>query len=211
METATAQTTEQTGVRRRKREETRQRLMKAAFGVFARNGYERATVDEIVRDAGFSKGAFYVHFNSKEDLFWAMLEERVTSLQVGFLQVVHPEATLRENIRSLIAAIFDIEKQDPQWPATFMEFLAHAERKPEVRRRLAKIFKSWHRFITELLEVSREAGVVRTDMEADVLARAAIALIEGTLIQSRLDRGPERLDSMIDPLCELLAEMLEGR
>ena len=43
--------------------------MEAALGVFARHGYERATVDEIVREAGYSKGAFYVHFESKEDLF----------------------------------------------------------------------------------------------------------------------------------------------
>ena len=52
--------------RRRRRAETRQRLTDAALGVFARNGYERATVDEIVREAGFSKGAFYVHFEAKD-------------------------------------------------------------------------------------------------------------------------------------------------
>lgn len=198
-------------VKRRKREETRRRLLKSAFGVFARNGYDRATVDEIVRDAGFSKGAFYVHFNSKEDLFWAMLEDRATSLQEAVLAVVSPDATLRGNIRSLLVAIFDIEEQDPEWPATFTEFLAHAGRNPEVRDRLAAIFDDWHRFIAEMLKFSREAGQVREDLEIDLLARASIALIHGTMIQNRLAPSPEPIDKVVGTLCELLAEMLEGR
>lgn len=202
--------TEPIPVKRRKREETRDRLLKAAFGVFARNGYERATVDEIVREAGFSKGAFYVHFSSKEDLFWEMFEDRAKELQGAFLEVVHPEATLRANIRSLLAAIFEIEQQDPEWPATFTEFLAHAGRNPEVRDRLARIFESWHWFIGEMLKFSREAGHVRTDMEIDFLARAVIALIHGTLLQNRLAPNDRSLEQVIDPLCELLAEILEG-
>src|SRR3972149_5002445 len=76
--------------RRRRGEETRARLMEAATGVFARSGFDRATVDEIVREAGFSKGAFYVHFESKEDLFWAMLEERISRQQDTFRRAVGP-------------------------------------------------------------------------------------------------------------------------
>lgn len=197
--------------KRRKREETRERLLRAALGVFARNGYDRATVDEIVRDAGYSKGAFYVHFNTKEDLFWAMLEDRATSMQQGFLLVLQPQASLRDNIHRLLSAIFDIEKQDPEWPATFMEFLAHAGRNAVVRERLGKIFENWHVFIADMLRVSRENGLVRSDLNVDFLARAAIALIEGTILQSRLSRDPHQLDDMIDPLCGILTELLEAR
>jgi len=197
--------------RRRKREETRERLLKSAFSVFARNGYDRATVDEIVRDAGFSKGAFYVHFKTKEDLFWAMLEERAMSMQQAFLLVLHPEVPLKDNVQRLLTAIFDIEKRDPEWPATFMEFLAHAGRNAAVRERLSKIFESWHGFIADMLRVSRDKGIVRSDVEIDFLARSAIALIEGTILQSRLSRDPRQLDDLIEPLCSLLTELLEAR
>lgn len=210
MEAAT-QATQATQPKRRKREETRERLLKAAFGVFARNGYERATVDEIVRDAGFSKGAFYVHFSTKEDLFRAMLEERASSLQAALVQVLDADASLKDNVRNLLKAIFEIEEQDAEWPATFMEFLAHSGRNPEVRERLATIFESWQKFIAEMLRLSRETGHVRTDMDADFLARAAIALINGTLLQNRLTPWSEQLDDVIEPLCELLTEMLERR
>lgn len=197
--------------KRRKREETRERLLKAAFGVFARNGYERATVDEIVRDAGFSKGAFYVHFSTKEDLFRAMLEERAASLQAAFLQVLHPEVPLKDNIRNLLTAIIDIEEQDAEWPATFMEFLAHAGRNVEVRERLAEIFESWHKFIVEMLRMSQDAGQVRTDIDLDFLARAAIAMINGTLLQNRLAPWSPKLEEVIEPLADLLTELLESR
>ena len=45
--------------------------------VFAERGYRDASMDEIVGRAGYSKGALYWHFSSKEDLFFALLEERV--------------------------------------------------------------------------------------------------------------------------------------
>jgi len=197
--------------KRRKREETRERLLKAALGVFARNGYDRATVDEIVREAGFSKGAFYVHFNTKEDLFWAMLEDRASSMQERFLLVLQPNAPLRDNVRILLTAIFDIEKQDPEWPATVMEFLAHAGRNPVVRERLARIFENWHQFIVEMLRVGRENGDVRGDLQIDLLASSAMALIEGTILRSRLQQDPQHLDTVIEPLCGLLTELLESR
>lgn len=197
--------------KRRKREETRERLLKAALGVFARNGYERATVDEIVREAGFSKGAFYVHFNTKEDLFWAMLEDRATSMQERFLLVLQPNVPLLDNIRTLLTAIFDIERQDPEWPATVLEFLAHAGRNPAVRDRFARVFEGWHRFIAEMLRVGHENGHVRSDVQIDLLASAAMALIEGTIMQSRLSKDPHHLDDVLEPLCGLLTELLEDR
>ena len=73
---------------RRRREETRAKLLEAATSILARSGFERATLDEIVREAGFSKGAFYVHFESKDDLFWAMLEERISRQQEAFRRAV---------------------------------------------------------------------------------------------------------------------------
>src|SRR3989338_4184811 len=94
--------------RRRKREETRGRLMEAAIGVFARSGFDRATVDEIVREAGFSKGAFYVHFESKEDLFWAMLEERISRQLEAFRLGVDYEKPVGASVRTILNGVFGL-------------------------------------------------------------------------------------------------------
>src|SRR5580693_7962663 len=58
---------------------TRDLLLRAAEQVFARVGYERAQVEEITEAAGFSKGALYAHFKSKEELFLALYETKIAS------------------------------------------------------------------------------------------------------------------------------------
>jgi AcrR family transcriptional regulator len=195
--------------KRRRREETRERLLAAALEVFAHNGYDRATVDEIVSGAGFSKGAFYVHFKSKEDLFWAMLDQRVSGHQDVLRESLDPGSSFRGNVRSLLTTIFDLESQDPSWPATVMEFLAHAGRNREVRDRLATIYRRSREFLVVMLREGQEAGQIRADVDIDFAASAAIALIEGTITQSRLAPDDIVLAEMIDPLCELLSQALE--
>src|SRR3990170_5584981 len=127
--------------RRRKREETRARLMDAAIGIFARSGFDRATVDEIVREAGFSKGAFYVHFESKEDLFWSMLEERINRHQEAFRDTVDHDNSVAENVRMILTAVFGLAEADPLWSSLFMEFSAHAGRNEKARRLLAAMYE----------------------------------------------------------------------
>src|SRR3954454_18996732 len=62
-----------------RRQKTRTRLLAAATRVFARHRYHSATLDEIAAEAGFTKGALYYNFASKEELFLALLDEHIAS------------------------------------------------------------------------------------------------------------------------------------
>jgi len=183
--------------------------MEAALSICARNGYERATVDEIVREAGFSKGAFYVHFESKEDLFWAMLEERLARQQEAFRQTLDPSVPLSDNVRTVLRGIFGLHLQDPLWSAMFMEFAAHAARDERVRKKLAAMYTSWRTFAVEALNGALEAGAVRPDIVPEFVASLLIAIVEGTIMQSRLAPEHVRLEQMIEPLSRLLGDWLE--
>ncbi|HEU4759423.1 MAG TPA: TetR/AcrR family transcriptional regulator [Dehalococcoidia bacterium] len=196
---------------KRRRGDTRQRLLESALSVFARHGFDRATIDEIVRDAGFSKGAFYVHFESKEDLFWALLEERIARQQEAFRQAVDPRSPVVENVRTILGGVFALYRTDPLWTAMFMEFGAHALRNEKVRQRLADMYKRWHGLIVEILRASREGGRVRQDIDVEFIASAVIAVVEGTLMQSRLAPDVVRLDEMVEPLARTLADWLEPK
>ncbi len=198
-----------TATKKHRREETREKLLQSAFSVFAANGYERATVDGIVREAGFSKGAFYVHFESKEDLFWAMLEGRINYMQDTMRQAMDTTQSVAENQRRILEAIFALDRNDRHWPALFVEFVAHAARNDRVREKLSEMYERWHRFTVEMLEEGRRAGRVREDIDIEFMASAAMSLIEGTLMQSRLAPETVRLDAMIQPLARLLGEWLE--
>ncbi len=61
--------------RQNQKEQTRALLVDAALRVFAEHGYEEATVEDIAAAAGYSKGAYYFHFASKEDIFLELLEQ----------------------------------------------------------------------------------------------------------------------------------------
>ena len=62
--------------RKEKQAHTRNCLMRSASKLFAERGLQNASIDDLAEDAGFTKGAFYANFASKEELFLAMLDER---------------------------------------------------------------------------------------------------------------------------------------
>ncbi len=182
--------------------------MEAAISVFARSGFDRATVDEIVREAGFSKGAFYVHFESKEDLFWAMLEERISRQQDTFRRAVGHTQPVADNVRTILSGVFSLLRDDPLWGSLFAEFGAHALRNEKVRQRLATMYERWRELIAEILNESRELGRIRTDIDVDLIATVLIAATEGSIMQSRLAPDTVRLDELLEPLTTVLAEWL---
>ena len=78
------------GGRAAKAAQTRSDLLTAAQHLISTKGYEAASVDEIAREAGYTKGAFYTHFDSKQDLFLAVMNER-TKASSQRLESVAPE------------------------------------------------------------------------------------------------------------------------
>jgi TetR/AcrR family fatty acid metabolism transcriptional regulator len=195
---------------RRRREDTRAKLLEAATCVLARSGFERATLDEIVREAGFSKGAFYVHFDSKDDLFWAMLEERISRQQEAFRRAVDYSKSMDYNVRTILSAVFGLLGEDPLWGSLFMEFHAHAARNELVRRRLGTMYERWRQLIVDILSISVETGRMRRDADLELMATVLVATVEGSIIQSHLAPEAVRLEEMVEPLTRTLSEWLTG-
>ncbi len=179
------------------------------MGVLARSGFDRATVDEIVREAGFSKGAFYVHFETKEDLFWAMLEERISRQQEAFRQAVAHTQPLADNMRMILSGVFGLLRDDPLWGSLYAEFAAHASRNEKVRQRLAAMYDRWRELIVDILSASRDAGRTRKDIDLQFAATLLIATVEGSIMQSHLAPETVRLEALLEPLTRTLSEWLE--
>ena len=73
----------------RRREMTRRHLLEAAAVVFARDGFHGASLDDVAATAGFTKGAVYSNFKSKEDLFLALFDDRLVREAADMQQVLH--------------------------------------------------------------------------------------------------------------------------
>ena len=133
-------------VRARKREHTRRALMSAAVNVFSKQGYERATVDLVAATAGYSKGAFYVHFDSKETIFLEVLSEAAGFLEMG----------LDGSLESAIESFAGLIGAHPYWSPLAVEFSAHAWRNQRVRQGMDEL---WARFSSRLEAAAVDSGV----------------------------------------------------
>lgn len=125
-----------------RRERTRERLLDAAFTVFARHGIRGASIEAVCEAAGFSRGAFYSNFSSKEELFLA-LAERAMRRQLASLESVgkelHPDivrggAVDHDAIRTVLSVVVTDPGDARQWSLMRAELELLAMRDPAVGR-----------------------------------------------------------------------------
>jgi AcrR family transcriptional regulator len=127
--------------RRQERTEiTRARLIQSAEKVFARDGFEAAKLEEIAADAGYTRGAFYANFESKEDLFFALLEREIGS-RIGALEREMDKLRDPEDKLKAMRDFFLTKTMDRRWCLLALEFKLFAVRHPEVRQRLAAMHR----------------------------------------------------------------------
>src|SRR5579862_8275407 len=80
---------------------TRRKLLTAAKRIFAQNGFEAARLEDIAAGAGYTRGAFYANFESKEDIFFALFEEWVRERVESLTTAVHRHSDPDEKLVAL--------------------------------------------------------------------------------------------------------------
>jgi AcrR family transcriptional regulator len=123
--------------RAERREQTRQELISAAEACFVTQGFHASSVDEVAERAGYTKGAVYSNFASKEDLFFAVYERRVEQMLTEVVPGLRQAGAAQAFDWGARAAIE--RDRDDGWLAVFFEFWAHVLRHPELRDRFAAI------------------------------------------------------------------------
>jgi AcrR family transcriptional regulator len=139
--------------RAERQQRTRDELVDAAERLFTKQGFHATSLDAVAAEAGFTKGAVYSNFESKEDLFFAIYERRVDSRVAQMEDAIRDAATAREAIQRMIPGAGGRPVAEDGWLAVFFEFWAHVLRHAELRERFAAL----HARIIEPLE----AGLVR--------------------------------------------------
>ena len=173
----------------KRRAETRQRLLDAAFDAFAAEGFGRCTVEQICERAGFTRGAFYSNFTSLEELFLDMWEVRSGQMLrevTGVLESGSGVAVgdLRAGVEQVLRAI----PLDDKWFRITAEFTAHALRNPPLRRVMVARENAIVAALLPVLEALLvRAGRTVTDREG--LGRAVVAVHDGTATQCLLEPG----------------------
>jgi AcrR family transcriptional regulator len=183
---------------------TRRHLLDAAAIVFARNGFHGSTLDEVAATAGFTKGAVYSNFKSKEDLFLALFDYRIEQqfaivsevLGSGSHQAVEQRPRIREFFHS-----------DMFWDDAFLvlwlEFVLYARRNPVARTKLAASIDRSRAQVQSLIEQEYSAIGGEAVYPTRELAEISLALINGLALDRLLDPASVT-DQTLDTTLEFL-------
>ena len=167
-----------------KSRQTREELMDAAVILFGEQGFAATSIAEITARAGYAKGSFYRHWDSKDAIFLQIVEAKLATYrqmrQHGTERAVGLEAVMNV-IWDFLETIID----DRNWSKIFLEFTIHAARNDELRKELNRgKYRLSNEIFADLVK-----GHVETDYPPAKIGALNTALFEGFLIHSSLGTG----------------------
>ena len=167
-----------------RRQATRERVLEAASAVFAERGFHGATVEDICERAGFTRGAFYSNFSSKDDLVLELTRRHAEDLVDRIRAASKREhASAEQVLRDVLAALADDSRSKERWVVLTTEFTLHAIRDAAARRAwAAQQRRVRDELATVVDEVVGRQGLT-LPMPTDVFVRVAMALTQGSLTQ----------------------------
>ena len=164
-----------------KRERTRARLMDAAVGIFARSGYESASVNEIARAADVANGTFYLHFKDK-DAIVAAVAMRIAGDVVRQIDLAMKDIDdAIERTSCATRQFIDLACSEPQWGWALLRAVSFL---PDLRRQGARYLRA---------DLQRGARQGAFNLKIDEFVVEMFAAMVMTALQARLrgDEGPD--------------------
>jgi AcrR family transcriptional regulator len=185
---------------------SRERLLDAAVQVFARDGYSGTSIDRIAAEAGLSKGAVYWNFVSKEELFFALLDERIDR-RIRALFDMTAAAPVGQAMEARVSVgLSAVLEQERELVVLFHEYSAMAVRDPRLRERYVERNVMLRNGLARVFEARVEALEWSPAVGAQELATAVIALADGLSIEQLTE--PEVVTEEL--LGEILSLILDG-
>ena len=194
--------------RLRDSERTRERLLQAASREIYRSGFQSASLDTILAVAGVTKGALYYHFDSKEALGHAVVEEVIAPDNRGTW--VLPLQSVKDPIDALIGIVqgISVRPEDVRGGCR-LNNLAQ-EMSPldaGFRKRLAIVFHSWREAVASVLREGQTRGSVRRNVEPTDAAGLLIAMVEGYGSLAKNAQDPKMMKAGIRNIVDWLRSL----
>jgi AcrR family transcriptional regulator len=189
--------------RKEKQAHTRSCLMKSAAKVFTRHGMDKASIDQVAEDAGYTKGAFYANFRSKEELFLAMLDEHfqehIEEVERAFAD---SDESPPEQARHAAADFVRSLHADPERSRLFHEFIAYGMRDEDFRQELLTRFATLRERFERVYQRRADELGLTLDIPMDRIVRMVLAMADGFALWQRLE--PDAVDDgMFEDMMEL--------
>jgi AcrR family transcriptional regulator len=184
------------------RDDTREKLFEAAAQVFEEQGIGGASIEAIAAAAGFSRGAFYSNFNSKDELIIAMLEEHVAQSIRRNLDLLEKHKDPDDFLQALKSV--ERTRQDPlgRAPLLHMEMILYVARAEQRRPELAKRLRARRKLVAEIVETTmRNRG--KPAPNAAWTGAILLALEDGFRLHRLIDPETTPADSFLRAITDL--------
>jgi AcrR family transcriptional regulator len=168
--------------RAEQREVTRQRLIESAGRVFCRLGFEAAPIDIIAEEAGYSRGAFYSNFESKDELFVELLGHHLDA-EVDTLSHALDRIKSTDDLAPAIERRYRVLGEDNSWCLLTTEFQLYTMRGGMMADQFGDIYESYRQRIGELLATHFERLGIESSLTPYEFGVSQIALAHGLALQ----------------------------
>jgi AcrR family transcriptional regulator len=189
------------------RDDTCEKLFEAAARVFEEQGIGGASIEAIAAAAGFTRGAFYSNFNSKDELIIAMLEDHVEQTIRRNLDLL----ARHQNIEDFIEALktMDRSRQDPlgRSPLLHMEMILFVARAEKRRPDLAKRLRARRKLIADIVETTSKNSGGKGSVNPTWTAAILLALEDGFRLHRLIDPETTPADSFLRAIGDLQRAM----
>lgn len=183
------------------RDDTCEKLFEAAARVFEEHGIGGASIETIAAAAGFTRGAFYSNFRSKDELIFAMLEDHVTQSVRRNLDLLEKHKTPADFIDALKS--MDRSQHDPlgRSPLLHMEMILFVARAEKRRPELAKRLRARRKLVADIVEtIAARGGRIK---DAEWTAAILLALDDGFRLHRLIDPETTPADSFLRAITDL--------
>ena len=189
-------------------EETRKRLLDAAQEAFALYGYDGTSVAEICRRTGVTKGAFYHHFPSKQDVFLELLERWLEGVNAQLAALRAQSRTVPQELVSMTDTMQRVFQEAGGQLPLFLEFLTKAGQNPQVWQATVAPFRRYHGFFAAMIERGVAEGSLRP-LDADAASYLLLAFAVGMLALGLLDPQGTDWGQLTEEGLQMLLQGLE--
>lgn len=183
--------------------ETRKKLVQTAIELFAKEGFDKVTVDDICKKVGVTKGAFYNHFKSKDEV---ILEE-FKIMDEHYLKVERSIASLDDPLEKLRVFHLEAIKLMAEMGITLMKVVYHSQIAPHMRQPyLDNRDRALYRITNDIVREGQEKGYIPPEYPSEYLASILINAFRGQIYHWCLANGGFDLVKQCSDMANLLIE-----
>lgn len=153
-------------------------ILKQAVKIFAAKGFHNTTMAEIARASGFAVGSIYLLFESKEQLYTEMLNEKLNTMYSGIRKMAAKEVEIDKKIEMMVISQFHFVEKNAEFCSIFIrgDHLSLSEGSIELRKRMMTDYAAHISFVEAVMREGIQAGILK-GMDPRMMAAALAGII----------------------------------